>query len=176
MGSFIFLTDWGWSALDYGDDWKLKRVFLPGPGPEGILKKLGSGCQEIGRSHTPTPAGELAERVQAYYRGHIIRDWQVRLDLSGFTPFLHSIWRETSRIPYGETTSYGNIARAINNPRACQAVGQALSRNPWPLIIPCHRVLAAHGPGGFTGPGGVSTKKKMLDMEKESVKRVAGQA
>ena len=81
--------------------------------------------------------------------------------------FEQNVWKACLRIPYGETRSYLDLAKAIGNPNAARAVGGALSRNPIPLIIPCHRVISSDGGlGGFTG--GLPIKKKLLDLEKGS--------
>ncbi len=74
------------------------------------------------------------------------------------------VWKQLQRIPHGHVRTYGGIARAVRNPRAARAVGQACGRNPLSLLVPCHRVLAADRRlGGFTG--GLATKRKLLDLE-----------
>lgn len=73
----------------------------------------------------------------------------------------------TRTIPQGETRTYGEVAKAIGAPGAAQAVGAALGRNPVPIIVPCHRILAANGKsGGFSAPGGAATKLKLLEIER----------
>lgn len=80
------------------------------------------------------------------------------------TPFQRAVWAELGRIPYGETRSYGNVAKALGRPGAARAVGAANHRNPIPLAIPCHRVVAADGSlAGFGG--GVELKRRLLAME-----------
>jgi len=86
------------------------------------------------------------------------------LDLSAGTPFQQSVWRELLTIPTGQTRSYGQIATALGRPKACRAVGSACAANPLPLLIPCHRVLAAGGRlGGFSG--GLEWKRRLLHAE-----------
>ena len=86
------------------------------------------------------------------------------LDLRGGTAFQQSVWRQMLRIPSGATTAYGEIARALNKPGATRAVGSACGANPIPVLIPCHRVLAAGGRlGGFSG--GLATKRQLLRRE-----------
>ncbi|GAH65608.1 unnamed protein product, partial [marine sediment metagenome] len=93
-----------------------------------------------------------------------------RLDLSGATDFQRKVWETTRLIPYGETRSYAWVAEQIKQPRALRAVGQALGRNPLPIIVPCHRVVASNGkPGGFTG--GIEVKKRLLHLEGAAVFR-----
>lgn len=90
----------------------------------------------------------------------------IDLDLADAPDFDRSVWEATRRIPCGEVRSYGEIARDIGAPHAAQAVGVALGRNPAPIVVPCHRVLAADGrSGGFSAPGGVTTKFRILAIE-----------
>lgn len=116
-----------------------------------------------------TPPAEIA-RVIKMVRLHLEgkpQDFRgVPLDLEGAGPFARKVYEAAQYIPAGETRTYGEIAKALNQPGAAQAVGQALGRNPIPLIIPCHRVLAAAGkPGGFSAPGGKTTKARLLALE-----------
>lgn len=88
------------------------------------------------------------------------------VDISQLPDFERGVLEETRAIPAGETRTYGEIARSIGAPGAARAVGRALGRNPIPIIIPCHRVLAANGrSGGFSAPGGASTKLRLLQLE-----------
>ena len=81
-------------------------------------------------------------------------------------PFQQIVWEELRKIPYGSTTTYGAIAKTLGDVALSRAVGQAMGANPIPLIIPCHRVLGADGKaGGFSSPGGVSAKMRMLALE-----------
>jgi methylated-DNA-[protein]-cysteine S-methyltransferase len=103
-----------------------------------------------------------AEQVIDYMAGRQIH-FDLPLDYRG-TSFQVSVWRSLTRIPFGETRSYGDVARMIGKPGAMRAVGQANSRNNLPLIVPCHRVVAAAGKiGGYTG--GLSLKKALLAHE-----------
>lgn len=86
------------------------------------------------------------------------------LDLSAGTPFQQTVWRALGQIPIGQTRSYGEIAGAIGQPKAVRAVGGACGANPIPVLVPCHRVLAANGKlGGFSG--GLDWKRKLLESE-----------
>jgi methylated-DNA-[protein]-cysteine S-methyltransferase len=90
----------------------------------------------------------------------------IELDLSRASDFERSVWQAARRIPCGKVSRYGDIAREIGAPGAAQAVGVALGRNPVPIIIPCHRVLGSDGKsGGFSAPGGVDTKFRILQIE-----------
>lgn len=91
----------------------------------------------------------------------------IALDMQGISPFHRRVYEAVRRIPPGATLSYGEVARQIDAPRAARAIGQALGRNPFPLVVPCHRVLAANGRlGGFSAYGGVVTKRLLLSLEK----------
>jgi len=107
------------------------------------------------------------ERFKTYFRGGKII-FPDELDLSGATPFQRKVWEITRLIPYGETRSYAWVAEQVNNPQAARAVGQALARNPLPIIIPCHRVITTNGKlGGFSG--GVETKRRLLQLEAPTI-------
>jgi len=90
----------------------------------------------------------------------------IALDMSEVPDFERRVYAETLSIPPGETLTYGDIATRLGDIGLSRAVGQALGRNPFPIIVPCHRVLAAGGKsGGFSAPGGVDTKRRMLEIE-----------
>ncbi len=91
-------------------------------------------------------------------------EFRDRLDTTGWTSFRTRVWNATRRIPYGQTRSYGRVAAVIGQPRACRAVGQALHRNPVPVIVPCHRVVGADS--SLTGFGsGLALKRALLRLE-----------
>lgn len=87
--------------------------------------------------------------------------------MESYTPFQQAVWRACMRIPEGQTRSYKWIAQQIGKPGAVRAVGNALGRNPFPPVVPCHRVIKSDGsPGGFSAPGGVKAKLRLLKKEK----------
>jgi epoxyqueuosine reductase len=101
-------------------------------------------------------------QFEEYFSGRLL-EFELPLDLGG-TPFQQQVWRALMKIPYGETRTYGDIAEAVRNPGAMRAVGNANGRNHLPIIVPCHRVIAAGGKiGGFGG--GVGLKKSLLAHE-----------
>jgi O-6-methylguanine DNA methyltransferase len=101
--------------------------------------------------------------IHAYLRGEL-RSFTVPVDLRG-TEFQCAVWEAIARIPFGQTTSYGELARSINRQRATRAVGQATGANPVPIIIPCHRVIGSSG--GLTGfGGGLPLKERLLGLER----------
>ncbi len=117
-----------------------------------------------------TPPPEVAETVTAverYFRGERVDFSSARLEIGGQGDFPRRIYQALRKVGWGQTTTYGALAKEIGaDPEAAREVGEAMGRNPVPLIIPCHRVLAAGGKlGGFSAPGGTSTKIRMLELE-----------
>ncbi|HUX20173.1 MAG TPA: methylated-DNA--[protein]-cysteine S-methyltransferase [Spirochaetia bacterium] len=110
----------------------------------------------------PEAFAEEVEEIGAYFSGERTH-FNLRLSLTG-TAFQLRVWEELTRIPYGETASYAEIARAVGSPKAVRAVGSANSLNPIPLIVPCHRVIGTNG--RLTGyRGGVELKRRLLEHE-----------
>lgn len=109
----------------------------------------------------------FAEELAEYFRGEL-RQFTVPLDLRG-TDFQLQCWRALLEIPYGETRSYADIARLVGRPQAFRAVGMANHSNPIPIIVPCHRVLAANGTLCGYG-GGLDIKRKLLELERGALK------
>lgn len=135
-------------------------VLLPGSG--GLPRRPGPGPPEVPEAISDTIAAIVAllEGEHADLRG-------VALDETGIDPFRRSVYAATREIPPGVTASYGEIARAIAKPDAPRAVGHALGENPFPIVVPCHRVLSSSGAlHGFSAPGGIATKRRMLEIER----------
>jgi methylated-DNA-[protein]-cysteine S-methyltransferase len=109
----------------------------------------------------PTVLKETASQLDEYFAGERT-DFDVPMELDG-TDFQREVWAELSRIPYGKTVSYGEVARRVGRPNGPRAVGQANGRNPIPVIVPCHRVLASNGIGGYGG--GLKVKRALLALE-----------
>jgi methylated-DNA-[protein]-cysteine S-methyltransferase len=104
--------------------------------------------------------------MTAVMRGEARDLRDVPLDERGIDDFRRSVYAATRAIPAGATRSYGEVARAIGRPEGARDVGAALARNPFPIIVPCHRVVAANGAlTGFSAPGGLATKRRMLELE-----------
>lgn len=115
----------------------------------------------------PPPDVQCAiDHIVALTRGESRDLSAIALDVDQVSPFRRRVYAVTRRIPPGSTLSYGQIAARLDDPAAARAVGQALGRNPFPIIVPCHRVLAAGGKsGGFSADGGVATKLRLLAIE-----------
>ncbi|MFA7639720.1 MAG: methylated-DNA--[protein]-cysteine S-methyltransferase [Parvibaculum sp.] len=128
------------------------------PNQENVVFPKRNGS-EAARAHLVT----ALKALERYFAGEEKEFGGVTLSPVG-TPFQLGVWRELSRIPYGETRSYADIARAIGNPKGMRAVGLANGKNPLPIIVPCHRVIGANG--ALTGfGGGLPTKKWLLEFE-----------
>jgi methylated-DNA-[protein]-cysteine S-methyltransferase len=113
----------------------------------------------------PTGFESITEQIKDYLNGKRT-DFEIPLDLSSLTNFQRQVLLATLQIPRGQIVTYGEIARRIGNPKSMRAVGQALGRNPIPIVIPCHRVIASNGSlGGYSGGGGLETKAKLLQLE-----------
>ncbi len=156
----IFDTKMGWVGI-LGSSKGIWRATLPQPSTKDARRLLGKPTNYAEPS--PHLFASLIERFQAYFNGGKV-DFTDELDLAGATPFQCQVWQATRLIPYGNTTSYSWIAKQIGKPGASRAVGQALGRNPMPIIIPCHRVVNNDGKlGGFSG--GLTMKRYLLHLE-----------
>ncbi|MFE7979783.1 methylated-DNA--[protein]-cysteine S-methyltransferase [Streptomyces shenzhenensis] len=110
-----------------------------------------------------TPFAAAGEQLAAYFAGQL-KEFTLELRLHG-TPFQRSVWEQLTKIPYGETRTYGDLADALGNPNASRAVGLANGRNPVGIIVPCHRVVGSDG--SLTGyGGGLERKQRLLDFER----------
>jgi methylated-DNA-[protein]-cysteine S-methyltransferase len=103
----------------------------------------------------------VAQQLEEYFAKER-REFSLPLEMSG-TQFQRRVWDELSLIPYGTTISYGTLAQRIGHPRSSRAIGQANARNPIPIIVPCHRVVASNGLGGYAG--GLAMKETLLQLE-----------
>lgn len=160
----VFNTNAGWVGL-LSSTAGLLRTTLPQSSEQEARRLLGDSLDRAASS--PKYFEDLVRRFRAYFNGHKV-DFPDRLDLTGATLFQRRVWQAARLIPCGETRSYAWVAGQIGQPEATRAVGQALGRNPLPVIIPCHRVLASDGGlGGFSG--GIEMKKYLLSLEGASV-------
>jgi len=118
------------------------------------------------------PPTVLRKEIRRHLLGKGIPDYSaVKLNEELGTPFERAAWSIAGQIPYGETRSYKWLAGEAGSPRAYRAVGQAMAKNPFPLVVPCHRIIASDGSlGGFSG-GGLDLKKALLDLERAVSRR-----
>jgi methylated-DNA-[protein]-cysteine S-methyltransferase len=117
----------------------------------------------------PSVFGEPIRQLCSYFAGQL-ETFDLPLAPAG-TPFQQKVWRELCKIPYGETISYGELARRIGNPNASRAVGLANGSNPIPIVIPCHRVIGSNGK--LTGyGGGLAIKETLLALERRQLRLI----
>ena len=141
-------------------------VQLPGSSPETTRMRLLRRCPGAEEGAAPPEIQQVIGRITALLRGERIDLSDVPVDLGRVPEFERRVYAIARAIPPGSTMTYGEIARRLGDPLLARDVGQAMGHNPFPIIVPCHRVLAAGGkPGGFSAPGGVDTKLRMLQIE-----------
>lgn len=122
-----------------------------------------------GRPKSGTPDSKFSDflgQLDDYLSGRKVK-FRVPIDLSEHTPFRREVLLACSKIPHGQTRTYGDLAHEVGNPLAARAVGQAMAHNTLPLVVPCHRVLSSQGAGGFMGDflGGLEWKRWLLQLE-----------
>lgn len=138
-----------------GDESGLKHVSFCDSLPKDKVEHDGWQCSE-------KKLREPLRQLRAYFRKQL-SEFELELAPEG-TDFQKAVWNSLTRIPFGKTASYGDVARWIRNPAACRAVGLANGRNPIAIIIPCHRVIGSSG--SLTGyGGGLDRKKTLLELE-----------
>lgn len=162
---------WGWTLFDTplgrcGLLWSPRGVrclHLPAAEPE-IVAELRACCPGAATAAPPPAMAALLVAVRRLLAGEpAVLDGV--LDDGDLPAFRRRVYAEVRRIPAGCTATYGEVAAALGAPGAARAVGQALGRNPFALIVPCHRVVGAAGLGGFTAAGGVDLKLRLLEIE-----------
>jgi methylated-DNA-[protein]-cysteine S-methyltransferase len=162
----IFATAIGGCGIAWSDA-GIAAVLLPEGSKAATrarLRRLFPAAREA------VPAGAVQDaigRIGTLLRGETAELAGIVLDMSGIGEFERRVYALARTIPPGATLTYGEVAARIGDKGAARAVGRALGRNPFPIIVPCHRVLAAAGGlGGFSAPGGVTTKLRLLAIER----------
>lgn len=145
-------------------------VQLPEATPQATESRIARKSGSHHPSAPPPRISEIIEKIHKHLEGEAQDFRDVPVDLEGVGPFFRQVYEAAREIPAGQTRTYGEIAKAVGQPTAAQEVGQAMSKNPVPIIVPCHRVSAAGGKlGGFSAPGGPATKAKLLALEGAAV-------
>jgi methylated-DNA-[protein]-cysteine S-methyltransferase len=162
----VFETTMGFCGIAWSDA-GVARFQLPTKIAEAAERLI---CRRAPSAEPGLPPADVAAVVEAakrYFAGQEIDFSQVQVDLAGEDAFFAQIYGALRGVGWGRTTTYGALAKEVGAGReAARDVGEAMARNPAPLIIPCHRVLAAGGKiGGFSAPGGSKTKTRMLELE-----------
>ena len=159
----------GWIGLVSGDK-GLRRATLK-PTPQEVMDDLGADAE--GADDDPESFSGVVDCLIRYSEGDMSALDGIELDLEGAPPFFRAAWGACRRIPPGETRSYRWLAAEAGNPLALRAAGQAMARNRFSLIIPCHRVIASDGGLGGYGGGGLGVKERLLRMERECAGELA---
>lgn len=165
-------SDVAWTAFQTAQGWMgiaaspegLVRVVLAKPAEAQVAEELEA---EFGpptpEEALPPALRDLRARLVAYFQGQAV-PFDDPLDPSLGTPFYRRVWEELRTVRRGQVITYGELARRAGNPRAARAVGQAMARNPWPVVVPCHRVVGSDGSLVGYG-GGVDLKARLLGLE-----------
>jgi len=160
----LFDTKLGFAGIAWSDD-GITRFRLPDADRAATEQHF----EAKGNAAPPPPSiAAVVDEAKRYFSGERIDFSSITLDLKSVEPFRRAIYDALRKISFGETVTYGELAKraGANAPQAAQEVGIAMARNPVPLIIPCHRVLAAGGKlGGFSAPGRTEAKQRMLALE-----------
>lgn len=160
----LFTTRPGWMGIIASTE-GIRKIILPQISRDNVLRQISTEYDLNNIGNSSSSFGDLVQRLQLYMDGSLI-DFPDKLDLSRATTFQNAVWEITRTIPYGETESYSWIANRLGIAGA-RAVGQALKRNPVPILIPCHRVIRNdESLGGFRG--GIEFKRYLLEMESSS--------
>jgi methylated-DNA-[protein]-cysteine S-methyltransferase len=162
----IFETAMGFCAIAWSGS-GVARFQLPtktADAAERLMRRRAFGAE---RGAPPEDIAAVIEAAKRYFAGEEIDFSHVQVDLAGQDAFFAQIYQALRRVGWGGTTTYGALAKEVGAGRErARDVGEAMAKNPAPLIVPCHRVLAAGGKiGGFSAPGGSKTKVRMLELE-----------
>jgi methylated-DNA-[protein]-cysteine S-methyltransferase len=160
----LFDTAIGACGVAWGER-GLTRLQLPESDRSATEGRLLASAAEASQA-VPAEIEQLIANIQCYMTGQSVDFASVAIDLTNVGPFENKVYAAARAVPWGQTVSYGELAQQTGSPGAARAVGQALSRNPVPIVIPCHRILAkGHRIGGFSAHGGSCTKERLLALE-----------
>ncbi|WP_254027132.1 methylated-DNA--[protein]-cysteine S-methyltransferase [Mesorhizobium ventifaucium] len=165
VGHAVFETVIGFIGIAWSEG-GLTRLCLPQRSRDAVERRLLRHAGNAASSARPQWVTELIASIKAYAAGEDVDFSGVPVDLTGVDDFRLAIYDAARKLAFGETTTYGELAKRAGHAGLARETGAALGANPVPLVIPCHRILAAGGKiGGFSAPGGSTTKEKMLAME-----------
>jgi methylated-DNA-[protein]-cysteine S-methyltransferase len=165
-GFCVFDTAIGACGIAWGEV-AIAGAQLPEADAGASLRRMQRRFPDVEVAPPPPWVETVMRRIRALLDGEHDGLADVPLDLQGEAEFNRRVYAVTRAIPPGRTLTYGEVAQRIGEPHAARAVGQALGHNPFAPVVPCHRVLAAHNAGGgFSAEGGVTTKLRMLEIER----------
>jgi methylated-DNA-[protein]-cysteine S-methyltransferase len=162
----VFETAAGFCGIAWKDD-AITCLRLPTASQQAATQLMLRRIPDAACGEPPSSIGAVVASVRRYFEGEKVGFTGCAIDLGEQELFFREVYSHVRKIAWGETTTYGTVAKALGaGPQAARDVGQAMASNPMPLIIPCHRVLAAGGKvGGFSAPGGSNSKARMLKLE-----------
>lgn len=173
-GRAVFDTAIGWCGVAWSPEGVI-AVQLPEMSELATRTRLAQRTPELDDAAPPPTVQRAIDAMTGLLRGEPVDLAAIALDLATVPAFDRSVYSATREIPTGATRTYGAIAAQLGIPGGARAVGQALGRNPVPIVVPCHRVLAAgQRAGGFSAHGGAATKLRMLRIEGASAPRLPG--
>jgi methylated-DNA-[protein]-cysteine S-methyltransferase len=174
-GLTLVETRLGWIGLAWSAH-GLTQLQLPEATRAATLRRLRMRAGDVAEVEAPAPVREAIALILRFASGEPVDFSGVAIDIEEVDAFRRAIYAATREIGYGHTTTYGALCAAAGHPGMARETGQAMATNPLPLIVPCHRVLAAGGRlGGFSAPGGASAKLRLLDLEKSRPPSPPGQ-
>ncbi|MEX0761461.1 MAG: methylated-DNA--[protein]-cysteine S-methyltransferase [Dehalococcoidia bacterium] len=162
-GHDVFETALGWIAI-VGSDSGVRRMSLPEPTPDAAIDYIRRDME--GMEPAPELFAVMRSTIQRYCAGEPVDLSSIPINVTGRSPFFVRAWEACRSIPAGETRTYKWLAKMAGSPGAARGAGQAMARNPFPLIVPCHRVVGTDGSlHGFGGGVGLPMKSRLLQME-----------
>jgi len=165
----VFETALGWCALAWSEA-GVVRGWLPVADEVAVRVSVAGRCPDAVEAEPPAFAAEAIKGVKALMAEGTADLSHIRLDLTGIAPLHQRIYEIARAIAPGEVLTYGEVAERAGDKNLAREVGRALGLNPFPPIVPCHRILAASGKtGGFSAPGGVETKMRLLNVERARI-------
>jgi len=165
QGFALFDTALGRCGIAWNDR-GITRIMLPEASDAATRHRLTQGAPAAIEAPAPPAIAAAIALIVSHVRGEPAALETIALDMDGVPAFHRQVYDAARKIPSGQTVSYGELARTLGKPGAARAIGQAMGANPFPIVVPCHRVLAANrATGGFSAHGGVETKARLLAAE-----------
>lgn len=166
--AYAFKTELGSMALSWSEG-KISAIFMPEKNSVELLEQVRKKISVPNlrwEKNPPRFVLEMAKKITKHLMGETQLFSLDSLNLDGTPRFHRKVYEQTIKIPNGKVYTYGELAKKAGSPKAFRAVGQAMAKNPYPIVIPCHRVVGSSGKlVGYSAPGGTETKKKILAIE-----------
>jgi methylated-DNA-[protein]-cysteine S-methyltransferase len=164
-GFALFDTAIGRCGVAWNDR-GVTRIALPEASDATTRQRLARATPGAAEAPPPPAIDAAIAQIAQHVRGEPAALADIALDMAEVPAFHREVYEAARKIPSGQTVSYGALAARLGKPGAARAIGQAMGKNPFPIVVPCHRVLAAHhATGGFSAHGGVETKARLLAAE-----------